>query len=215
MRVDVLIPTLGRPHRVADLVANISETAPDANVVFVAEGHDEATLRACWAAGAVVVVNTRAASYAGAINCAARLTAGDAIFCGADDLLFHPGWFDAVKLLERHAVVGTDDLHNHEVIAGTHSTHHFVRRDWFAHAVVDEPGLVLCERYTHNWCDTELVKSAQARGQWVMCRESVVEHLHPAWGFGGIDATYEKGYGSEQGDARTFEARRHLWLSMS
>lgn len=215
MRIDVLIPTLGRPHRVAELVANIRGTAPDANVVFVAEGRDEDTLRACWNAGALVVVNTRVASYAGAINCAARLTAGDAIFCAADDLRFHPGWFAAAALLEQYAVVGTNDLHNPDVLAGTHSTHHFVRRDWFEHAVVDAPGLVLCEQYVHNWCDTELVQSAQARNQWVMCSESHVEHLHPTWGLGGMDATYAKGFGSEQGDAATFQARRSLWLSMS
>lgn len=214
MWIDVVIPTLGRPHRVPELLANLKDTAPDVNVVFVAEGRDDDTLRACWKAGALVIVNTRVSSYAGAINCAARLTAGDAIFCAADDVRFHDGWLAAADLLEHHAVVGTNDLHNPDVVNGTHSTHHFVRRDWFEHAVIDEPGLVLCEQYTHNWCDTELVQSAQARGQWAMS-DAIVEHLHPTWGFGGIDATYAKGFGSEQGDARTFQTRRHLWSSMS
>jgi hypothetical protein len=41
-----------------------------------------------------------------------------------------------------------------------------------------------------------------------------VEHLHPFWGKGKHDATYEKAMAHGRADQQLFTARRALWTSM-
>jgi len=133
---------------------------------------------------------------------------------GADDLGFHPGWFDAA-LTVHHAtdacVIGTNDLGNPTVKRGHHSTHPLVFRDYLECGTIDEPNQIVCELYSHNWVDTELVETAKARGTWAFAADSHVEHLHPFWGKSEMDDVYAKGRANFHDDRRLFESRRELW----
>lgn len=220
MRVLVLIPTLGRPHQVAPLAANIlaeEECVP----VFIAEASDTATQDAVAAlkGDAVCLINNRLNTYAGAINSAVEHYSVYDISCwyffGADDLLFHPGWLDAAKsLMGGFGVIGTNDLGNPEVLAGQHATHSLVSKAYAEIGSITDPGLPLHEGYAHNWCDTEFVATARARGQFAPCLTAVVEHRHWAWNKAQMDETYQKAMRLEGTDRALFEARRHLWNGM-
>jgi hypothetical protein len=215
MRIAVLIPTLGRPERIGPVVDNVVETSDghDVNVYFVCEAGDvESVLAVAKHPTARLVINVRSASYAGAINSALHKTGEPFLFVGADDLRFHPGWVDPlVSLAESHGVVGTNDLGNPEVAAGEHATHFLVRRDYAVTGCVDEPGVMLHEGYSHNWCDREFVGTAKHRGQFAPCLESLVEHVHWAWGKASLDPTYDKGRAGEPADRGTYTARQHMW----
>jgi hypothetical protein len=215
MRVGVIVPTLGRPHRVAPLADDIAAASDghDVTVHFVAEAHDAATIQAVSEhPTANLIVNRRTANYAGAINTAVADTDEPWLFAGADDLHFHPGWLDALEpLLDDWEVLGTNDLANPEVLAGQHATHYLISRSYARHAVIDQPGLMMHEGYTHNWVDRELVGTAKHRNVFVPVLDSVVEHLHWCWGKAGMDGTYAKGRDSELDDRKLYASRQHLW----
>jgi glycosyltransferase involved in cell wall biosynthesis len=210
--IAVLIPTLNRPHRVAEIVANLKDTAPEAVPYFIIEEHDTATAEAIEAIGSNKVVNKRAASYAGAINTAIKETKEPYILMAADDLLFKQGWAEPIlKLAKDFGFVGTNDLHNPDVLRGTHATHYLITREYAELGSIDDPDAVLYEGYIHNYTDTEAVATAKFRGQWTPCLESVIEHLHWVWGLATQDATYQKGTTTVSQDEQTFNSRAHLW----
>lgn len=214
--IDVVIPTVGRPDRLADLAFNVIDRTPNlASLTFVVEEDDEPSIMAIMAIPSPKVqwfVNEGPRTYAGAINTAAARCKADWLFTGADDLAFHANWDTAALRLAaatRAKVIGTNDLGNGAVLAGHHSTHSLVSMDYVRAGLctVDGiPGKVLHD-YDHNYVDTELVAVAKARGVYVHCHAAKVEHLHPFWGKGESDATYEAGMAHFDDDKAEFERR--------
>lgn len=216
MPVAVLIPTYRRAHRVGEVTTNILESTEHANVYFICESDDEETIETVtFTVGANLIINDRSRNYAGAINTGVHATDEPYVFAGADDLNFHPGWYEAAskKLEYPIHVVGTNDLHNPDVLSGAHATHYLVTR-WYAHnGCIDAANTMLCEKYDHNYCDTEFIAFAQHRGMYAPCLEAIVEHKHWAWGKAPMDATYEKGCRTEPQDKALFYERRNLWIT--
>ncbi len=65
--VAVLIPTLGRPGRVPEIVKNVNSTCEVARVYFIVEQDDPATRAAVIdTPNCTMISNTRAKNYAGA-----------------------------------------------------------------------------------------------------------------------------------------------------
>jgi glycosyltransferase involved in cell wall biosynthesis len=210
--IAVIIPTLNRPHRIAEIVANLKDTASQAVPYFVIEEHDTATAEAIEASGAGKIINKRSPSYAGAVNTAVAETTEPYIFLAADDLIFHEGWLEPLlELAKDFGFVGTNDLYNPDVLAGTHATHYLVTRDYAKLGTIDDPDSLLHEGYIHNYTDTEAVATAKFRGQYTPCLESIVEHRHWVWGHATQDATYEKGTRTVSQDAALFGSRSKLW----
>jgi glycosyltransferase involved in cell wall biosynthesis len=210
--VVIIVPVLRRPHRVAPVVESIEAATPQPHrVLFVADPDDHAEIRAIRATGADMLL--QAGSYAAKINAGAVATDEPLIFCGADDLHFHPGWLPAATaaLTGPIEVVGTNDLGNQRVISGEHATHNLVARRYLQRGTIDQRGLLLHPGYHHNFVDDELVQTARMRGAWAFARESVVEHLHPDWGKGTRDATYARGRRTFRFDRRLYQRRRVLW----
>ena len=216
MPVAVLIPTFQRPHRIADVTTNVLESTEHANVYFICESDDEATIEAVtFTVGANLIINERSRNYAGAINTGVHGTDEPYVFAGADDLWFNPGWFEAASDAMQYpiSVVGTNDLHNPEVLSGAHATHYLVQRTYALKGCIDQPGQMLCEKYHHNYCDTEFIATATKRGVYAPCLDAVVEHRHWAWGKATMDATYDKGARTEHLDRALFAERKHLWIT--
>jgi glycosyltransferase involved in cell wall biosynthesis len=210
--IAVLIPTLNRPHRIAEVVKNLKETAPEAVPYFIIESHDTATADAIAQTDAVKIVNERVASYAGAINTAIKKTKEPYLLIGGDDVVFHDNWqVPILELAKDYGLVGTNDLHNPDVLNSIHATHYLITREYAEQGSIDNPDNFLYEGYIHNYTDTEAVATAVFRNQWTPCLESKIEHLHWVWGLGNQDATYEKGWTTEHLDRATFENRAHLW----
>ncbi|MGZ6587878.1 MAG: glycosyltransferase family 2 protein [Solirubrobacteraceae bacterium] len=210
----ILVPVLNRPHRVAPLLADIAAATPeDHSVLFVADPDDHAELEAIRAAGGEVII--QGGSYAKKINAGVRTTNEPWVFFGADDLHFHPGWLrEALKAGVRAngcGVIGTNDLGNRRVVAGNHATHSLVAR-WYAEQGAIDGGGPLHEGYSHNFVDDEFVETAKHRLNWTFAPDSIVEHLHPDWGKGEHDKTYDKGRSTFREDRAYFHRqRRPLW----
>jgi glycosyltransferase involved in cell wall biosynthesis len=212
--IAVLIPTLGRPHNIKRVIDDLEPTAPRNLIdpIFIVEEHDTPTREAIEAIQRTYIINKRSPSYSGAINTAVEQTTHEHLFVASDDLHFNNDWHvPLLELAANYGLIGTNDLHNHDVLSGSHATHYLVTREYAEQGTIDNSAPLLHEGYTHNYCDTEAVDTAKFRGQFRPCLESVVEHLHWAWGLANIDATYSKGSLHVNQDQALFTSRSHLW----
>jgi len=212
----IFIPTYRRADRLAQVRENALQSAPDqVNVYFIIERTDEASHAVLASLRANIIFNKGKPNYADAINTAYHHTDEPYFFCGADDLDFRPGWLAIAmtKMVDPIRVVGTNDLHNGEVLAGEHATHYLIDRRYIQEesGVADQPDTVLSNGYFHNWTDREFIALAQKRGRFAPCLESIVEHRHWGWGLNVKDATYEKQDGHWDEDARLYNERRAVF----
>lgn len=213
MHLVILVPVLRRPHRVVPLLDSIEAATPEPHrVLFICDPDDEPEKAAVDNAHGGQRIEV-AGNYAKKINVGADVTSEPLLFLGADDLDFHPGWFEAAssRLEGRVAVVGTNDLGNPRVMAGKTATHSLVTRAYVeAYGTVDERGKVLHEGYQHNFCDSEFVETAKRRRAWAFASDSTVEHLHPHWSKGEDDEVYRKGQAGFEVDRQLFHRRERL-----
>lgn len=217
----ILVPVLRRPQNAERLVESIEATTEvDHQILFILSPNDDDEYN-------VVLELTRARrcrlgimeeSFEGRGDYARKINAGyiwsdsEWYFLGADDLRFHPYWFEnAMKI--NACVIGTNDLGNSRVKAGQHSTHSLVNRQYVEEqGTIDEKNKILHEGYTHCFCDDELVQTAQRRGCFGFASDCYVEHLHPLWNKGTMDATYESATKNFERDRLLFQQRRNLWM---
>lgn len=214
----VAIPMLGRPHHVTPLLDSLDSTAPGCRVVFACTPGDDDVIDVVLRAGRemVVVPKLSRGDYARKINTVIAGTMEPLVFLGASDILFHPGWFEAATAMisQGIGVVGTNDLGSPRVIAGEHSTHSLVTREYCARGTVDDPTILLHEGYPHEWVDDEFVLTARARGAYAHAYDAHVEHLHPDWGKGEMDPTYEGQRLRMRRGRGAFARRRRLWEAL-
>lgn len=219
-RLLIIVPTLARPHRVQPLLDALAENPdPRVDLLYVATEDDSEELAELDRVGAdYLTLPAELESWARKINLAFRervLPGGyEWALLAADDILPRAGWYDAV--LEKHAktdccVIGTNDGHNKSVLAGKHSTHPVVNRDYWACGTIDQPNLVCHEGYRHWFVDAELVETAQARGTYAHAHDALVEHFHPIYRGAKMDDTYRLGQSFVPQDRRLFMQRRRLW----
>lgn len=219
MTVDIYIPTFGRSQKLREYISHVRESVSEQHrVVCIVERHDMDSYNESVAAGAITIINHRTPNYAGAINSAWECLLSDAFFAGADDLRFIPGWLDwALDLMtDKTQVVGTNDLHNQEVVRGEHATHYLVDGKYIKDqcGVIDKGAPVLFEEYDHNWTDREFIGTAKYRGAFSPCLESLVEHLHFTFGLSKIDETYKKTRLRVDADGALYQKRKQLWAGM-
>lgn len=210
----ILVPVLARPQHVERLLVNVERTTPGARLVFIVNDDDHTERRALdrFDAEHLVLAKERR-RYSAKINDALPTTMERHLFLGADDLCFHPGWYERARaLLDDHTlVVGTNDLTNPRVLAGLHSTHSLIDRRYARLGTIDDPERLLHEGYPHEYVDDEFVGTALHRGAMRFCRDSIVEHLHPYRGLAPVDATYRLGWKGRAEGATLFKERRPLW----
>jgi glycosyltransferase involved in cell wall biosynthesis len=211
----ILVPVLKRPHRVKPLLRSISKATPDARVLFICDTHDEPEIAAVQKAGAEFI--ELRGNYGQKINAGVRHTTEPLLFFGADDLEFHPGWFEKAKakLGDGIGVVATEDLCNPRVARGELATHPLVTREYTKRGTVDNPDLVLHEGYLHEYVDREFSETARARKAFAYAPDAVVEHLHPLVGKAPSDKLYEGARNRMRQGRRLYARRRRKWMSLS
>lgn len=216
MDLVIIIPMLGRAHRVEPLLESIHATCT-ARILFAVTPGDQAVLAALDDAGAerITVPREPRGDFQRKINLGIAATSEPYIFTGADDLRFHAGWFErAMARMSRRrvGVVGTNDLCNQRVIRGEHATHMLVSRDYVERfGTIDEPGKFFHEGYPHEMCDDEAVATAKRRRAFAFAGDSHVEHLHPMVGKAPMDDLYAAQGRRIQEGRLLFIRRRHLW----
>jgi hypothetical protein len=218
----VLVPVLDRPQNVGPLVASFVDGCPDgAHLFFICSTDDRAERDECekWTMAEENVFWTHhptRRSWPQKINLGVSYyDDADWFLLGADDIRFTPGWWEATEALRADpsvGVIGTNDsvfgTGNPAVAAGEHTCHPLVRASYIRErGIWGEPGKAVCEEYRHWFVDNELVVTAKLRDAWAFCREAVVEHLHPYWGHGAWDSTYELGQSSAFEDQKVWERR--------
>lgn len=208
----ILVPVLGRPHRVRPLLESIAGATPEARVVFIANPDDGPELDELEAVGAEVLLSKE--YYAGKINLGVRETTESLLFFGADDLHFHTGWLEKARERMRPGigVVATNDLCQKRVAAGELATHPLVTRAYAERETIDATPGPLCERYLHEYVDREFSEVARARGAFAYAPEAIVEHLHPLVGKAPQDDLYRDSQRRMRLGRRVYAERRHLWM---
>lgn len=214
----ILVPMLGRAHRVGPLLASIDASTPGCRVVFCLTSGDTAVIQAVSSAGReyFMVPPRPMGDYPVKINTGFRLTSEPLLFTGADDLEFLPGWFEAATThLDKPGVgvVGTNDLGSPRVMAGEHATHFLITRDYVEqHGLIDEPGKIFHEGYWHEFVDDECVGTAKYRGAWAAAVDAHVRHHHPNWDASiKMDSLYQQQQRRIRYGQRIFRRRRRLW----
>lgn len=208
----VVVPVLGRPHRVAPLAESLARTTDRARLLLVVDSDDIEELAAVEAAGVDHTVNHDPArrSFACKANDGYRASTEPwLLFCG-DDVEFHVGWVEN-SIDEPHgcSFISTNDLGQPRVMSGIHAVHPIIRRSWIdTHgASWDGPGTVCHEGYRHQYVDDEWTMVAKAAGEYVYAPCARLEHLHPMMGKNTTDATYRIGEVASAADRDLFAAR--------
>lgn len=215
----ILVPVLGRAHQIEPLLNSIAEnTDVDYRVVFICSPDDTEARETCLASEADTITvhwEPDRADFAKKVNLAFETVEEEWLFQGATDLLFQEKWASralAIGDKRRVGVVGTNDLGNPLVKRGAHSTHTFFSRSYIEHfgGTFDGSGSVFSVEYDHEFVDTEFIQTAILRRQFQASPRSFVEHLHPHWGKGEMDTTYEKATRGFLDDARIYNARMKI-----
>lgn len=220
MDVAIIVPTLGRPGALGPLVENLRRTTPPVyRLCFVVDPDDEASQVALanLELAPEVLVLQQGGTYPAKVNAGVRATDQPLLLPTADDVVFHPGWYEAASphFESGVQVVGTSDL-TPATRNGTHATMPILTRSYVEDpgAAYGEKGVVFHEGYHHNFVETELWQLACHRGVAVFEPGSVVEHRHPAWGTAEVDDTYRRGSLAGWGaDRARFEGRLAQWRS--
>lgn len=217
--VVVLVPTLGRPQHIEPLLNSLYATTDRATVLFLTTRGDHDAVQAIKNAGErhINVEKRKYGDYARKINAGYAATDEPYLFLAATDLKFHDDWVENAldRMTDSVHVVGTNDLGNARVIRGEHSTHTMVTREYCdVFGTVDERKKVLCEEYFHEYVDDEFVETAKCRHAFDMAMDSVVEHVHPAWGKGKWDSSYKEVDKRLKYGYRIYNRRRKLWTRL-
>jgi hypothetical protein len=207
----VLVPVLGRPHRVVTTIEAFTRTVPGVRVCFIPDEDDEAEISAIVAAGGEILLSLTA-NYATKINTAIKMTDEPYIFIGADDLIPRMGWFEAALayMANGYEVVGVNDLINRG--RSQHATHFLITRRYAELPTLTGEAGPLCEIYDHSCVDDELAATAQHRGLYVYAADAEIIHLHPDNGTAIIDETYRKGRREIRADRQIWRSRRYWYI---
>lgn len=208
--VGILIPAM-RAHKLPALIDNIEAVTPSPHKVYWAAAIDSECAGVLKALKQKVLLD-RGASWPVRINALYEISNEPYIFLGADDLLYHPDWYEAalecMERVENVGVVSVNDLNN------PYGTSSLIAREYIEQfgGTMDGSGPIIHPGYHHNWCDTELRQTGEHRGRWVYCEHAVVEHIHHDNGKAPYDEVYALGDKYLQEDVGLFFSRHPLWM---
>ena len=188
----ILVPVLGRPHRVRMVLDGFARTTPDARLCFIPDPDDQPEIDAIEAAGGEILTTLKA-NYATKINTGVKMTDEPLIFLGADDLVPSEDWFEQAlsHMQDGVEVVGVNDMLQRGRHA--HATHFLITRRYAELPTITGERGPLCEVYDHSCTDDELIATAKHRNAYIYAADAHVTHLHPDNATAPIDDTYRRG----------------------
>jgi hypothetical protein len=211
----VLIPSLGRSHRLRTVVQNIRETTPEPHKMMFCVGDPESKAildeLGEWYFDDTDDADKR---YVTRMNKLVRgLRGAKTVFFGSDDVLHHSGWLSAALrvMVDGASVVVVNDMRNRN------GTQALVRFDYLTKAVFDDASVAFHPGYLHNFADSEMFYTAHRHGAYARAYDSYVEHLHPIFQEGSPlewDKTYTDAMKGWEHDEQLFEARMKTFDAM-
>ena len=207
--VAVIVPVLNRPAAAEPFMRSWADTNPVGSRVYaVTDAADTATRQAWETAGATVLTSDRGHTFAAKVNYAYEATVEPWLLLLGDDVRFHPGWLHAaLKAGEVAPVVSTNDGARDDL--DRLAVHPMMSRRYILErgASFDGPGLIAHEGYCHWYVDREWSFLAVERDALVYAPDCLIEHLHPIFGKGQMDDTYQRGQATARDDQRTYTLR--------
>jgi hypothetical protein len=214
--IDVFIPCFYRPQNLTELILSLEATATnneEMKIYFMA-AEDDPSLRVIDQFGYMdqtfVDDPNRDMRYVTRIQYMYENSDNDWFLTGSDDIIFHNQWLRTVSVYfdTKYSVIGFNDLCN-PALKGTNFA---IRRSYidFSSGVIDEPNRVFCGDYFHNFCDNELVETAESREVFIQC-DGIIEHMHPMVNKAEWDDGYEWAKNHVAEDMLTYNQRKHLW----
>lgn len=193
MSIIILIPSRGRPERLAESIASIRDTAAESVGIVAIVDADDPKLEEYRALGlgeSLVELPERI-GYVAALNVVAARLWDEVAILGAfgDDVLFRtPGW-DAIveKTLETPGIAYGDDLIHGE----GHPTAVFM-----SSVIARSLGWLAMPAVRHQWADDAWKRLGQELDCLRYMALVLVEHMHPAVGKAEMDPTYESIFGA-------------------
>lgn len=215
MTIGIYLPTYKRPHTLQGVATNIEKTTFNKfKLYFGCESEDRESINAALKTGHEVVVNKYDPGYSNTIQSIYETGDEEIFFHANDDFLFLKHWDKVpVSMFETDWVQMVGVKQNEEDQAK--SAICFMRRKYIKErsGVIDMPNRVFY-LYHHNYQDTELTRTAQARGVWAGCDTPCIIHQHPGFTGGEKDETYKKNDATVGQDEVTFKSREHLWTDL-
>jgi hypothetical protein len=207
----VCVPTYGRADRLKRVAENIHEnTIVPHKIYFIVEPEDTESQEAVKALGEELVISKYPGCHTGAANTVVEQLEEAYFIMANDDFNFHKEWDTrAIAAMPDNIMVcGVNDMGN-----GMCNTIFVVKLRYIREmsGVIDFPNTYFCPAYKHNYADQEFYETAIMRGVYTICRESEVEHMHPGFGKGVKDQTYQRSDSTAPGDQQTYNSRRHMW----
>lgn len=208
----VIVPSRGRPHQLAELLAAIRATAVTYPVVYVGLDYDDPAdyVRACPGLDEpdVHVYQLPRRSLSAWTNLLARHAMGAAkparylASLGDDHRPRTAGWdkrlIGAIEALGAPGIAYGDDRYKGVALPTA----------WVVSAeVVERVGWMMLPACQHMYVDNAVLALGQASGRIVYCPDVVIEHMHPLAGKAELDETY-----LESGSTAWLEADRAAFL---
>jgi hypothetical protein len=201
--IDVIIPSLGRPARLAEALRQLHAVSPDVGVIVVAEEPRNQAVAAAHGARVLAQGGNAAQKW----NAGAAVSEADWFVMGSDDLLFQSGWLDAAMATDRGGYVGlrTQDSDAHEWAENYMASRTFCMEHL--------GGCFVIPHYLSQYLDVEAWLRATRAGPgapWgvaVITAQVVLESLHWTNGKLPMDATYQLGRVRVPFDHQTYVRR--------
>lgn len=211
--LSIIIPTWKRPESIVRAYNNAHEnTKVDHTIYFVIEPEEWASYNVIKENNYNMIISKYPGNHAGAANTAYEETHEPFFVIANDDFNFHSGWDTPALAKMKDPSIGVVGLNDG---SGNNSftTIALVRRDYIKNysGSIDTKNTLYYPGYNHNYIDTEFSATARKRNAFIACPESVVEHMHYAFGKAQMDKTYERSNATAPIDAQTFASRQHLW----
>jgi len=206
--VAIFIPTLYRAHNLPRLIDSLNRTG-DFTPYLMFPCDDADTLNFARDNRISYWCDQGDMRYVKRIQFMYENTTEPWFLTGSDDIVFHPGWYEAAQpYMETNTVISFEDLCNPNVPG----TNFLISRKYIEtlSGVFDAPNTVLHQGYYHNFCDNELVGTARKRGMFFKC-SGIIEHFHHTVGKAANDMIYEMAQANFHNDAALCHSREHLW----
>jgi cellulose synthase/poly-beta-1,6-N-acetylglucosamine synthase-like glycosyltransferase len=209
--ISIVVPTYKRTDNIIRTFEDLKDL--DAKIFFVCHETDKESLKMLQSLRVEIIIDTQTPSGVNATNAGYWGSDGDLVVIGQDDFKWHDGWLEeALRVMNDTGakVVGLNDgfIGRHEHSVGWLLDRKYVEKNSLS---IGHPNVIFNPDYVKNFSDNELNDTAKFRKVWAYAESALCEHLHPSFGKGKTDETYERPDKHFSEDFMLYHKRKHLF----